>query len=885
MKNKINKTAIISAAGVGISLLSLIILFSKDTVFSFLSTLIVAPFGFIGFWILLPFIFIVGLYMILRRKLIRFKVGISLWGVLLIIISLLLLTSIWAEQTLVPGGELSFGSFSNEYLPALSKLNNDPTNTLSGGGIVGYFLTSVLFTSITKLGTTIVSYILMFIGICLVLNQQIKKLFLFLRSLSDPNRPKREKRVKEKKIKEKKNKVDKKIDDEQFDDEYESVSFEEDISPVPLNNATFEENQSTNVIQNDNLNNFDNFNQSHGLMKAKFTLGGEDPVRSTFSGPVFSQNQRIEPQYQQNNFASNYQENIPQQNPIEQNNPQPIFENQNKPVEQPTFVNQGYTEPQNQFVQPTPQASPAPQPPVDKLHRPQPRANLVQNYIYPPIDLLDFHEDAGDADKNNQSTQETTDKINEIFEHLRIGARVVGSTVGPCVTRYDVQTNSDVSVNSVARFVEDISIRLGGVPVRFEKIVFGKATSGLEIPNAVRTNVGLRESISKLPTGIKNLRQIPFGKNIAGELLYANLSDFPHMLVSGTTGSGKTIFVHSVILTLIMRNKPEELKLVLIDPKKVEMAYYEKIPHLLCPNISQSQQAYVAMKKLVDEMERRYNLFAANKQRDIKGFNEFAKQNDIQPLPYIVVFIDEYADLVEEVKDIKIPVVRIAQKARAAGIHLVIATQRPSVNVIDGVIKANVAVRAALMVASQVDSISIIGQAGAEALLGNGDMIVDCPLINRSVKPRVQGCFVDVPEINRVCDFLRSHYPEQYDPEFLNLEEHEEEEAEVGGQDVVIDKDMAEEKLYELIKDQIVERDYCSISYIQRTYGVGFPKAGRLFNKLIQDGYVARGGDAKGSKVLIKTKSEQQMGTIEQSTYIPDEAVIESTPNNIDNEN
>ena len=310
---------------------------------------------------------------------------------------------------------------------------------------------------------------------------------------------------------------------------------------------------------------------------------------------------------------------------------------------------------------------------------------------------------------------------------------------------------------------------------------------------------------------------------------------------------------------------------MLIDPKKVEMSYYRDIPHLLCPNISQSQKAYVCMKKLVDEMERRYNLFAQNRVRDIKGFNEFAKANNIQPLPYIVVFIDEYADLVEEVKDIKTPVVRIAQKARAAGIHLVIATQRPSVNVIDGVIKANVSTRVALMVASQVDSISIINQAGAEALLGNGDMIVDCSLVSRSLKPRVQGCFVDVPEINRVCDFLRNHYPEQYDPEFLDLEERDETPATSDAPDVgVIDKEMAEEQLYELIKEQIVERDYCSISYIQRTYGVGFPKAGRLFNKLINDGYVARGGDARGSKVLIREKQEQQMGTIEQSTFVPD---------------
>lgn len=523
---------------------------------------------------------------------------------------------------------------------------------------------------------------------------------------------------------------------------------------------------------------------------------------------------------------------------------------------------------------------PKPAPVVDLLHREQPKAVVKPPFKLPPTNLLDLHEGSDDATANEQSCQDRVALINQIFENLKVGAQAVGYTVGPSVTRYDIQTNADVSVTVINRYVNDISIRLGGIPTRFEPIVFGKATSGLEIPNEIRTNVGLRESIEALPQGEKYLRNIPFGKDISGKLVQANLQDFPHMLVSGTTGSGKSIFVHSTIMTLLMRNTPDQVRLVLVDPKKVEMSYYKDIPHLLCPSISDPKKALVAFRKLVDEMERRYNLFEANRVRDLGSFNRFAKENGIEPLPVIVVFVDEYADLSEACKEIREPVVRIAQKARSAGIHLVIATQRPSVNVIDGVIKANIATHVALMVSNAVDSVTIIGEAGAEQLLGNGDMLVECPLISRAGKPRVQGCFVDTSEINRVCDYLRNNYGPNYDPEFLDLEEHVEESASSFDEPKVIDKSASEDQLYEMIKADVVDLEFCSISYIQRTYGVGFPKAGRMFNKLLKDGYVSRDHDARGSKVLIRTPQGQstQIGSIEQSSFVPNENLTEETP-------
>lgn len=515
---------------------------------------------------------------------------------------------------------------------------------------------------------------------------------------------------------------------------------------------------------------------------------------------------------------------------------------------------------------------PAKEPEVDFLHRPQPKAVKKPPFILPPLTLLDLHEANNNLSANEDSCSSRVEIINKTFLSFKVGASVVSYDVGPSVTRFDIQTNPDVSVNQVARYINDISVRLNGVPCRFEPIVLGKPTSGLEIPNETRLTVGLRESIEKLPpvTGDKNLFALPFGKNISGQIVQANLNDFPHMLVAGTTGSGKSIFVHSVIMTFLMRNTPDQLKLVLIDPKKVEMTYYHDIPHLLCPTICEPRQAYVAFKKLVDEMERRYNLFQTNGVRDIGSFNKFANQNGLQPLPTICVFVDEYADLNDQCKEIREPVVRIAQKARAAGIHMVIATQRPSVNVIDGVIKSNIPVHVALMVASQIDSMTIIGEGSAADLLDHGDMLVECSIISRANKPRVQGCFVDTSEINKVCDYLRSNYSTDYDPNFMNLEEKEEVSSNDEGVVTQVDAGTQEEELYEIIKGDIVTKQYCSISYIQRTYGVGFPKAGRLFNKLLKDGYVSSEHDARGSKVLIHQEvNTQSVGSVEQSTFVP----------------
>ena len=836
-KLSIKKSTNIVISGVILSLFALVILFSHGTPFEFLTVAICSAFGFIGFWILTPFLFILGLYISFRKKLIKFKLGLSLWGIFIVVLSLMIITSNWGNEETI--------TFTNCVTLLKTHTPFDPfANPSIGGGFVGYLLAGILNNAITAVGSAIVCWVLFVVGVVLIFNKQIVQLFKKIRHHKESRKEKEERN---------------------------EVAVIEEIETPLISSETISMTETKNEEDQAVLRSMvmQSFNSTHGFQKATFSLGEDkkpevNVEQSSLSAAQMHVETPIEePEIEQPSFE------------------QPSFESMSSSQEDvPTEIT-----PEPVVSQPFPQeTSPVEEPAnVDPYHRPQPKAVIHKPYNYPDKSLLTPHESEDDISKNDESCASRTELMNQVFSDLGIGATIVGHTIGPAVTRYDVKMNANVSVSSMTKYVNDISIRLGGVACRFEQIVFGKATSGLEIPNEIRTNVGLFESIEQMEQKGCKPMEIIFGKNISGELITANITKFPHLLVAGTTGSGKSIFMHATILTLIMRNSPETLKLMLIDPKKVEMNYYKEIPHLLCPNISDPQKAYIAFKKLVIEMERRYNLFEASGVRDIGEFNDYAKANGLQKLPFICVFIDEYADLSEACKDIRTPVVRIAQKARSAGIHLVIATQRPSVNVIDGVIKANVPVHVALMTSSATDSITIIGEGGAEQLLGNGDMLVECSLISRSSKPRVQGCFVDSPEIHKVCNFIRSQNTPQYDTFFMELERDPDEPQSSGissshePEVTKVDKNLEEEKLYEIIKEDISSREYCSISFLTRSYGIGFPKAGRLFSRLVRDGYVADQGDARGSKVLIHTVAQQQNGSIEQSEFIPNDQIEETS--------
>ena len=513
-----------------------------------------------------------------------------------------------------------------------------------------------------------------------------------------------------------------------------------------------------------------------------------------------------------------------------------------------------------------------PQPKVEEKPKPRERVKWIQ----PSTEVLNVYETSEQEELNRRVADERKELINAAFADFGVGAHVEDYTIGPSVTRFNIKYDHNVSVRSVSNMVQDIQIRLSGVSARFENIVEGQSTSGLEIPNASVTTVSFKDVYEALPDVKKHPLAVAFGKNIKGDVIYADFDEFPHALVAGTTGSGKSIFVNSIIVSLIMRNSPDDLKMVLVDPKKVEMARYKDMPHLLCPIITEAQEAKALMEKLCVEMEDRYKLFAEHGCSNIKEFNEDAAGLGLERLPYIMIFFDEYADIVDQCKDISMPVVSIAQKARACGIHMCIATQRPSTNVVTGVIKANLPTHVALMMASAVDSMTIIGEGGAEKLIGKGDMLVQSPLVSRVGVVRLQGCFIHRQEINRVVGYLKEHYETHYEEKFLDLAQKAEQEASEYAQTPEF-KDAAgnsEEERYQAIKEWVLTQEYMSISRIQRECAVGFNRAGRFFLRLQAEGIVGTETEGnKGCKVnsdRISTESEP-VTSDEQTSFRSDD--------------
>lgn len=505
-------------------------------------------------------------------------------------------------------------------------------------------------------------------------------------------------------------------------------------------------------------------------------------------------------------------------------------------------------------MQPIFQEEPEPQVEITpKVEAPKKKAPI--KWVPPSSEMLMVYETDEARELNETVATQRVEAINRILADFKVGAKCNGFTVGPSITRYNVEYDANVSSKAVERYVDDISIRLGGVSARFTPIVVGSAYSGLEIPNATITTVSFKEVFESLPDVKKHPLAVAFGKDISGKVVSADFDEFPHILVAGTTGSGKSIYIHSIIATLIMRVSPDYLRIVLVDPKKVEMTKYRDMPHLLCPIITEAEKAKVMLSKLVEEMENRYQKFADNGEvSNIKQYNEWAKENNEELMPFIVVVLDEYADLVDTCKEISQPVVSIAQKARAAGIHLLISTQRPSTNIITGVIKGNLPTHVALMTAGYVDSTVIIGEGGAEKLLGKGDMLVQSPLVSRQGVTRLQGCFIQNKEIVHIVGYLKEHYETNYDENFLDLVDHSKEVASqmVASGEVEKEADAAEEARYQSIKEWVLTQEFVSMSKIQRECSVGFNRAGRFFKRLQAEGVVSTqiDGTSKGCRVI-----------------------------------
>lgn len=468
------------------------------------------------------------------------------------------------------------------------------------------------------------------------------------------------------------------------------------------------------------------------------------------------------------------------------------------------------------------------------------------DWKYPGLDLLDQRQDKADAG----DVQGNAEIIKETFGNFNIDVEMEGANVGPRVTQYTMRPPANVKLTKITALENNLALDLAATSIRMEAPIPGKRAVGIEVPNVKGATVRLSSIfMSQEWKDIKGALGFAIGKDISGKAMVADLDRMPHLLVAGQTGSGKSVAINTILTSLLYRNSPADLKLILVDPKQVELKPYDDIPHLLAPVITEPEKCISALKWAVAEMERRYSALAEAGKRNIGEYNA-AKQDE--GMPYIVIVIDELADLMMmAARDVEALIVRVAQKARAVGIHLVLATQRPSVDVITGLIKANIPARIAFTTASQVDSRTIIDQIGAEKLLGQGDMLL---LTADMPKPkRVQGAFIDVPETTKITDFLRMQRPPQYDDEVISqpvqLNGKGGVVADYGGQDV--DDDMFKDAVR-----CVIEGRKASTSLLQRRLRIGYGRAARLIETMEEQGIVGPADGSRPREVLVSSLDE-----------------------------
>ena len=491
----------------------------------------------------------------------------------------------------------------------------------------------------------------------------------------------------------------------------------------------------------------------------------------------------------------------------------------------------------------------------------------VFQYKYPPIELFERSPEEADTAAQDE-LQANARKLVDTLESFGVHTKMRDISRGPAVTRYELQPMAGVKISRITSLADDIALNLAVADVRMEAPIPGKAAVGIEVPNRKRQAVNIRsvfesQSFQRMTSPLG----IALGKDIAGTAQVADLCKMPHLLIAGSTGSGKSVCVNSIIMSLVFRSSPEDVKLLLIDPKVVELAEYNGIPHLLMPVVTEPKKAAGALGSAVQEMERRYRLFAENNVRDIKSFNRLAAESpDLEKMPYIAIIIDELADLMMVVgKDVEDSICRIAQKARAAGMHLIVATQRPSVDVITGLIKANIPSRIAFAVSSQVDSRTILDGSGAEKLLGQGDMLfmpVGAP------KPtRIQGTFVRDEEISRVLDFIKSSATVQYDEAMIEaMEKHTIQDGKKGGSGADADDETDTDPMYNQAVEVVIDAGQASTSLLQRRCKLGYARAARIMDEMEQNGIIGPSEGAKPRAVLISRQQwlEMQMNQPEE---------------------
>ncbi|MFV0249511.1 MAG: DNA translocase FtsK [Bacilli bacterium] len=482
----------------------------------------------------------------------------------------------------------------------------------------------------------------------------------------------------------------------------------------------------------------------------------------------------------------------------------------------------------------------------------------TKGYNYPPLSLLSKPPKNKNGE-NRDAINKNVSVLQTVFHDFGLEGKVVAINPGPTVTQYEMEIKSGTKVSKVLSINKEIALALAAKDVRIQAPIPGKSTIGIEIPNLVTEMVTVREILETVPKSMDESKLlVTLGKNIMGKPIYCEINKTPHLLVAGSTGSGKSVCINSIIVSILMRAKPDEVKLVLVDPKKVELSMYNGVPHLLTPVVTEPKKANIALKKMVVEMENRYEMFSNTGTKNIAGYNAYVeKKNEnlgdgdkIRKLPFIVIIIDELADLMlVAAKEVEDSIMRITQMARAAGIHLIVATQRPSTDVITGVVKANIPCRISFAVTNGIDSRTILDATGAEKLLGKGDMLFLPQGENTAI--RIQGTFLSDDEIKAVADHTIKQQIAKYDETFLMDEE------EIGATTMVnSNDDDYEEPLYNEIVEFVVTQGKASASLLQRRFRLGYNRAARCIDLLEERGIVGPNNGSKPREVLVKLGKE-----------------------------
>ena len=483
--------------------------------------------------------------------------------------------------------------------------------------------------------------------------------------------------------------------------------------------------------------------------------------------------------------------------------------------------------------------------------------NTNKNYHLPPLSLLHNVVNKKQGENKNHAV-ESAERLTAVLNEFGVHASINNISIGPSITKYELKLETGTRVNKIMSLQDDIKLALAAKDIRIEAPIPGKPAVGVEIPNLVSSMVSFKEVFKNIPDKYKNNKLVvPLGKDVNGQVIYAELNKMPHLLIAGATGSGKSVCVNTIISSILMRAKPDEVKLILVDPKKVELSNYNGVPHLLAPVVTDPKKAAATLRETVSEMERRYDLFAGANVRKIETYNQYVEnknqENDaehqLEKLPYIVVILDEVADLMMVAsKDVEDCIMRIAQLARAAGIHLIVATQRPSTDIITGVIKANIPSRIAFAVSSSIDSRTILDCTGAEKLLGKGDMLF-LPMGSNS-PIRVQGAYVDDSEVEAITYYTTKQQEASYDERYTNVKPISA---------VAASKEEQEDEEYEMCRAFVIQAQKASTSLLQRQFRIGYNKAARIIDQLEADGIIGPQIGSKPREVYVRGYNEEEI--------------------------